>query len=64
MTHMVPSKHLALVKVYRQRLAWLKVREQGFYVLLVAPVICFLLLFFGLALLSMIMRSFQDGCWG
>jgi putative spermidine/putrescine transport system permease protein len=64
MTHTALPEPLALAQVNRKRLAWLKVREQGFYVLLVAPVVFFLLIFFGLAMLSMVLRSFQDGRLG
>jgi putative spermidine/putrescine transport system permease protein len=64
MAHWALPEQLACDRASRRRLAWLKVREQGFYVLLVAPVVLFLVVFFGLALVSMAMRSFQDGRLG
>src|SRR5262245_32463635 len=43
----------------RSKLAWLRFREQGFYFLLVVPVIAMLLVFFVVPLWTMLMRSFQ-----
>ena len=54
----------ALERANRRKLTWLRIREQGYYFLLVLPVLLFVVVFFVVPMFGMFLRSFQDGLTG
>ncbi|MEE9323998.1 MAG: ABC transporter permease subunit [Dehalococcoidia bacterium] len=54
----------ALERANRRKLTWLRIREQGYYFLLVLPVMLFVVVFFVVPMFFMFLRSFQDGLTG
>jgi len=54
----------ALERANRRKLTWLRIREQGYYFLLVLPVMLFVGVFFVVPIFGMFLRSFEDGLTG
>jgi putative spermidine/putrescine transport system permease protein len=55
------SSDPSLAGASQRRLAWARVREQGFHFLLISPVLFLMVMFFVFPLLTLLARSFQDG---
>ena len=54
----------ALERANRRKLTWLRIREQGFFFLMVMPVILLIIFFFVVPLVTLFLRSFEDGSRG